>query len=152
MTTYQSKDLIRWVTWYIYTLLNIVCYTSCSATYASLLLYACIYIAMCGSIATQVLHSATPYIFCYVGATPCISIATQVLHHTTMLHRTSFATWVLHHAFLLLRRCYTINMWPDLGKHSVRDPCAICAMSVFSSSGWNFSKSRFCHIHVQQPF
>ena len=42
-------------------------------------------------------------------------------------------------------------MRPDLGKPSVRDPGAIRAMHVFSSSGQNLSKSRFCHIHVEQP-
>ena len=43
-------------------------------------------------------------------------------------------------------------MWPDLGKPSVWDPCVIRTMHVFSSSGRNLSKSRFCHIHVEQPF
>ena len=46
-------------------------------------------------------------------------------------------------------------MWPDLGKPSVRDPRACRAMRVFSSSSsssQNLSKSRFCHIHVGQPF
>jgi hypothetical protein len=38
------------------------------------------------------------------------------------------------------------------GKPSVWDPRAIRAMRVFSSLGRNLSKSRFCHIHVKQPF
>ena len=36
-------------------------------------------------------------------------------------------------------------MWLDLGKPSIRDPCTIRAMCVFSSSGRNLSKSRFFH-------
>ena len=43
-------------------------------------------------------------------------------------------------------------LWPDLGKPSVRDPRTIRAICIFSSSGWNLSKSIFCHIHVEQPF
>ena len=31
-------------------------------------------------------------------------------------------------------------------------PYGIRAMRIFSSSGRNLSKSRFCHIHVEQPF
>ena len=37
-------------------------------------------------------------------------------------------------------------------KPSVRDPRVIRAMSVFSTSSWNLSKSTFCHIHVEEPF
>ena len=37
-----------------------------------------------------------------------------------------------------------------MGKPSVTDLHAIRAMRVFSSSGWNLSKSRFCHIHVDR--
>ena len=37
--------------------------------------------------------------------------------------------------------CHFVN-WP------VRDPCVIRAKRIFSSSGPNLSKSRFCHIHV----
>ena len=36
-------------------------------------------------------------------------------------------------------------IWETLCSGSVRD-------RVFSSSGRNLSKSRFCHIHVEQPF
>ena len=36
-------------------------------------------------------------------------------------------------------------MLPDLGNPSARDPCAIFAMSIFSSTGSNLLKSRFCH-------
>jgi hypothetical protein len=45
------------------------------------------------------------------------------------------------------------DMWPDLGKPSVRDPRANRAIRVFSSSGRKLSKSSFCHImHVKQPY
>ena len=47
---------------------------------------------------------------------------------------------------------FSYYMWPDLRKPSVCDPRAIRAMRVFSSSGPNLSKCRFCHIHVKQPF
>ena len=38
------------------------------------------------------------------------------------------------------------------GKPGIWDPRAIRAMRVFSSLVRNLSKSRFCHIHVEQPF
>ena len=43
------------------------------------------------------------------------------------------------------------NMWPDLGKPSVWDPCAILTIRVFGTSGQKLSNFRFCHIHVKEP-
>ena len=44
------------------------------------------------------------------------------------------------------------NMWPYLTKPGIWDPRAISAMRVFITSSQKMSKSRFCHIHVKQPF
>ena len=56
---------------------------------------------------------------------------------------------ILYNIHVHVAVMYVYYMWPNLRKHSVCDPRVIRTMHVFSSSGPNLSKSRFCHIHVK---
>ena len=94
MTTYQSKDLIGWVTWYSYTLQKIVLH-QLHHTSLDLLLHQLQYTFL-------LLHGATPYISittrCYTISLLLCGCYTIHLYYYT----------VLHHISLLLRGCYTV--------------------------------------------
>ena len=49
-------------------------------------------------------------------------------------------------AALIYRHRLSYWMWPPMGKPGICDPCAICAMHVFSTSSQKMSKLSFFHV------
>ena len=79
--------------------------------------------------------------FCHMKCCPHLFhlAAGLCVHHLCFYHVKS-CPHLFH--LKLVDSLYVYHLWPDFGKPSVKDPRAI---RVFSSSGRNLSKSRFCH-------